>query len=104
MLVGRVSVRDEKEPQIVVNSVRPIDGAPQQTSQQGSGTLFLKIPQESGLAARKAAAIVNMFPGRQKAVLYFADTGRQGALRCAPAPEMLAELRRLLGDANVVQK
>ncbi|MBQ1281626.1 MAG: DNA polymerase III subunit alpha, partial [Oscillospiraceae bacterium] len=104
VFVGRVSVRDEKEPQIVVNSVRPIDAAPQQTEHQSGGTLFLKLPSESGTLARKVNAILNMFPGKQKTVLYFADSGKQGALRCAPQQEAIEELRRVLGNANVIQK
>lgn len=105
IFVGRVSVRDEKEPQIVVNSVRPIGSAPQKTEEQRvGGTLYLKLPSQTCVEARKAAAIINMFPGKQRVVLYFADTGTQGALRCGVEEVMLAELQRLLGSQNVVQK
>lgn len=108
ILNGRVSVRDEKEPQIVINNVYPIgetaEGAlPEAEPLQGK-TLYLKLQSEQDARMRKVLAILNMFPGDGKTVLYCADTGKRGAMRCAPEEVMLGELRALLGTENVVLK
>ncbi len=111
VVIGRVSVRDEKEPQVVVNRARPIsDYASQPQEEQtpapkpmpGNGKLFLKLPSESSPVYRKIKAIVGMFPGENKVICYFADTGvRRGAL-CGLDEDMLRELTDLLGKENVV--
>ena len=49
-------------------------------------------------------AIVNMFPGENGVVLYFADTGARRGARAALAEPMLQELKKQLGDGNVVVK
>jgi len=113
VVIGRLSIRDEKEPQIVINRVRPIsdfegNAAPaepaQKTPQVHSGTLYLKISSESDPQLRKIKAILNMFPGESPVVLYFADTKVRRGTRCVLADSMLRELKNVLGDANVVLK
>ena len=113
VITGRLSIRDEKEPQIVINRARPIsdyaDGgvqpepeAPKQVPR--SGTLYLKISGESDPVYRKVKAILNMFPGSSGVVLYFADTKVRRGTRCILAESMIRELKNVLGDANVVLK
>ena len=45
-----------------------------------------------------------MFPGRARAVIYFADTGARMGGACALDERMLQELREQLGEKNVVVK
>ena len=69
-----------------------------------NGTLYLRLPSEEHVSYRKVKAIINMFPGDAKAVVYFADTKlRRGAL-CSLDSRMLRELENLLGKENVVVK
>ena len=111
VVVGRLSIRDEKEPQIVVNRARPIEDyakLPQEADppvqKVKSGKLYLRLPSEADPRYGKVKAIVNMFPGTNQVSVYFADTKvRRGAL-CALDEDMLAELERLLGHENVVLK
>ena len=111
VITGRLSLRDDKEPQIVINRARPIsdyaDGSvpperPQQTDK--SGTLYLRLPGEEGTLYPKIRCILNMFPGDSTAVLYFADTERRRGTRCCIRENMLTELKNVLGEANVVLK
>ena len=113
VVTGRLSIRDEKEPQIVVNRARPIsdyaDGsaepereAPKPTRM--SGTLYLRLPSQDGKLFPKIKAILNMFPGESQAVLYFADTKLRLGTRCQLAQSMLDELKNVLGEGNVVLK
>ena len=113
VVTGRLSIRDEKDPQIVVNRARPISDyengdvmpeAPARPQPPRNGTLYLRLPTEQGPLFRKIRAIVNMFPGDCPVVLYFADTKVRRGSRCTIAESMLAELKNVLGEGNVVVK
>ena len=111
VITGRLSLRDDKEPQIVVNRARPIsdyaenpDREPAPKAPPRKGTLYLRLPGEEGRLYPKVRAIVNMFPGENGVVLYFADTGARRGARAALAEPMLRELKNLLGEGNVVVK
>ena len=112
VITGRLSLRDDKEPQIVINRARPMSDftdriatpEPAAVPQKLTGTLYLRLPSETDPAYRKVKAIINMFPGESKAVVYFADTKlRRGAL-CDIDSRMLQELENLLGNGNVIVK
>ena len=117
VITGRLSIRDDKDPQIVINRARPISDFAQQPQtpepqpqvapakpQVLNGKLYLKLTSENAPEYRKVKAILNMFPGSSEAVLYFADTKLRRGTRCALAENMLRELQNLLGNENVVVK
>ena len=105
---GRISVRDDKDPQLIVNRVQPLKDyhaeAPAAPIVQAEQTLYLKVASESAPNANKVLPILRMFPGKSKTVVYYADTGARRVGQCAHDELMLAELRQLLGEANVVLK
>ena len=117
VVVGRLSVRDDKEPQIVINRARPIsdfaEGNPEaqpapvskpRDNTPQNGTLYLRLPSEAGKLYPKIKAILNMFPGNSSVVLYFADTRQRRGTRCVLMDSMLTELKNVLGEGNVVLK
>ncbi len=111
VITGRFSVRDDKDPQIVINRARPMSdfaqGQPEevlQTPENREGTLYLRLPGEDGPLFGKIRAILNMFPGNNSVVVYFADTGKRRGSKCSLHPSMLAELRNVLKEENVVIK
>ncbi|MDY3225821.1 MAG: DNA polymerase III subunit alpha [Candidatus Faecousia sp.] len=109
VITGRLSLRDDKEPQIVINRARLISdfakSSPEPTRPAPrQGTLYLRLPGEDGKLYPKIRAIVNMFPGDSSVVLYFADTGRRRGARALLADSMLTELKNVLGEGNVVVK
>jgi len=108
VITGRLSLRDDKEPQIVINRARPISDftvqTPVQEPDMTSGTLYLRLPTQEGSLFGKIKAILNMFPGDNAAVVYFADTKQRRGTRCALDERMLTELRNVLGNENVVVK
>jgi len=115
VIVGRLSLRDDKEPQIVINRARPIsdfenmaeEPVPQPQSapvQVRTGTLYLRLPGEDTVLFPKIKAILNMFPGDSGVVLYFADSGKRRGTRAQLRDNMLKELKKILGDGNVVLK
>jgi DNA polymerase-3 subunit alpha len=119
VITGRLSLRDDKDPQIVINRARPISDfsqqqempsqpepqvKPQQKPMVLQGKLYLKLSSENAPEFRKVKAIINMFPGDSDVVLYFADTKLRRGSRCLLAQPMLTELKNLLGEENVVVK
>ena len=113
VVTGRLSIRDEKEPQIVINRARPIsdfannpvpEEPAQRSAQIHSGTLYLKLTSESDPHLRKIKAILNMFPGNSPVVLYFADTKIRRGTKCMIADNMIRELKNVLAEENVVLK
>ena len=109
VVTGRLSLRDDKEPQIVVNRARPISDFSQQEQPPeppppAAGKLYLRLPTEQDRLFAKVRAIVNMFPGTNPVVVYFADTGKRLGARCALAQMMIEELKNVLGEGNVVVK
>ena len=108
VITGRLSLRDDKEPQIVINRVRPISDFANEIQAEkpatALGTLYLKLPTEEGSLFGKIKAILNMFPGESTVVVYFADTKQRRGSRCLLDERMLAELRAVLGEENVVIK
>ncbi len=113
VVVGRFSVRDDKDPQIIVNRVRPMSDysdpdtrryLEQAMPEKPHGTLYLRLPTEDKVLFRKIRAILNMFPGTDSAVVFFADTRLRRGTRCDLRYSMLNELKNVLGEANVVLK
>ena len=115
VVTGRLSLRDDKEPQIVINRARPISDyanpdlvvedvpAPRRQPSR-TGTLYLRLPGEDGRLYPKIKAILNMFPGESGVILYFADTKQRRGTKCLLKDSLLNELKRLLGEENVVLK
>ena len=116
---GRISVRDEKAPQLVVNRFDPLESftkqapppmaaAPRPAAQEQAvlqaSRLYLRLPSEQSPLFGKVRATLNMFPGNVAAVLYFADTGVRRGTQCGLRGDMLQELRALLGEDSVVLK
>lgn len=108
VIVGKLSIRDEKEPQIIVNRARPIsdyvDGLTEEEPERKTGTLYLRLPTQEDSRYRKVRAMVNMFPGTQKVVVYFADTRQCRGAQCSLDKRLLSELQNVLGQENVVVK
>ena len=112
VVTGRLSLRDDKEPQIVINRVRPMSDYSEKPPREPEevkpvprqGTLYLRLPGEKGKLYPKVKAILNMFPGESRAVLFFEDTRARRGTVCSLADSMLAELKNVLGEGNVVLK
>lgn len=115
VITGRLSMRDDKDPQIVINRIRPMSDFSQAREPEGAGkppametgqgkTLYLRLPGESDQRYPKVKAILNMFPGNNPVVLFFADTKARRGTRCVYWDSMLGELERVLGKENVVLK
>ena len=129
VITGRLSLRDDKDPQIVINRARPMsdfeNGEPEEPEERyerrdryerreayrpqnpqllNGNTLYLQLAGESDPRYRKVRAIVNMFPGEGVVKVFFADTRKMRGARAAFDSRMVEELKNVLGDKNVVLK
>ncbi len=105
LVEGRVSLRDEKEPQIILDRALPIaDFQPSAQPLREGGKLYLRVPCEDAPCIRKLTAVLHMFPGAMPVVLFYADTRARRGTTCLCDEDLLTELRELLGADNVVLK
>lgn len=108
VVTGRLSFREDKDPQIVINRARPMTDFTEDKLHldeiDKDTVLYLRLPTEQDPLFAKIKAILNMFPGNNPVVVYFSDTGVRRGSRCMLGESMIEELRRLLGRENVVLK
>ncbi len=110
IMKGRISVRDEKEPQLMIDSVRPIEdiGAVEATPRPKkipeNATLWVKLRTRDCAELKRIELIMTMFPGRQQMIIYIADEKKKIGTRCVIHPALIDELIEMLGEENVVVK
>lgn len=112
---GRLSVRDEKAPQLMCDSAYPLataeGGLPPQPAprQRGEklaegGTLYLKFPSISDPAVRHMKLVFSMFPGTTPVKMVMADTRKVYGSTVLLHKALVEEAKETLGEANVVVK
>lgn len=105
-VTGRLSVRDEKAPQLLVDEVHPLGTVPgqpeEETTATKANTLYIRLEQEEGPVWERVQKIFLMFPGTEKVIFYFAGSGRKRRGLCIQHPALIRELEELLGTENVV--
>ena len=103
LVTGRISVRDEKEPQIMVDTIAPLNqGEVQQ--QEKEPRLYIRMPSRQDPRMRKVELVLSFFPGEGQAVLYFEDTKKRYGARCLIHQALIQDLKERLGEENVVVK
>ena len=112
---GKLSVRDEKAPQILCDSAYPLStvdgGLPPQPEYQPKGnklvegnTLFLKFPSINDPAIRHMKLVFSMFPGTTQVKMVMADTRKVYATQVLLHRALVEEAKETLGEENVVVK
>lgn len=127
LIRGKISVRDEKEPQIMVERIRPLsdlltlEGNALQSEQQAlsqdqmrtqglrsqpmeTKKLYIRLPTQQDKRYDKICVILQMFPGNDKMIAYFDDTKKKLGASCMLHPALITELSEILGKENVVFK
>ncbi len=101
---GRVSIRDEKAPQLMVDRVIPLSGErPRPAQAVAEQVLWVKL-SDGGEPFTWLKKLLSMFPGENPAVVYLADRRKKLQTHCLLHDALLAELRETLGEENVVLK
>lgn len=110
---GRLSVRDEKAPQVMCDSVYPLStvkgGTPPPPAPKGEKiltgqTLYLKFPSLDHPAVRHMKLVFNMFPGTTPVRMVMADTRKVYAVSVLLHKALVEEAKETLGAENVVIK
>lgn len=119
---GRLDIQEEREPQLILERAEPVPetlpatppAAPMAPAaapapRAGAGAkagLYLRLPTDSGQTYRHTQRLLQVFEGATPVYIRFADSGKlvraPRSLWIDPQPILLAELRRLLGEDNVV--
>lgn len=105
---GRISLRDEKEPQLVADSISPLTESaapdvPERRETQDQ-RLWVKLPGRDDRRMRRIELILTMFPGEQQMVIWCEREKKRIGARCIIHDALIQELREMLGDENVVIK
>ncbi len=119
---GRISLRDEKEPQLTVEEITPVQdqsGNPEvpvhsiepvqredgkNISAQAGQILYVKLPSSGEPMLHRIELLLTMFPGSGKLVIWCEKENRRIGAKCLLHPALIAELTELLGEQNVVLK
>ena len=67
-------------------------------------TVYVRLPGRESPLVRKIELMLTMFPGHDRMVLYFEDTGKKLSAPCLIHEALLAELNERCGEKNVVVK
>jgi len=110
VISGKISVRDEKAPQMIVNQAWSLESYSRgkaldlDVKPMEVGKLYLQLPSENSREDRRIRPVLQMFPGKTPVILFYADTRLRKRTWCLPDPDLVAELREILGEKNVVLK
>lgn len=104
-VTGKISVRDEKSPQIICDRLRPLAEPLEKESREKKQEkkLYILVPSE-GTLLEKVKIVFSMFPGEEQAVIVLADTRKRLGTRCQIHDALVDDLRERLGPENVVIK
>ena len=107
---GTLSVRDEKAPQLMCDTARPLTGGAEPTvtdsvPKRDSRTLYLRLPSMDCPEMAMLQKILYMFEGKENQVkIRLADTGKLFGTTCDLRESLVRELKERLGEENVVVK
>lgn len=107
VIKGKISVRDEKEPQIIVETLRPItqsssdDDIPEEKSDK---ILWIRLPSPDDPRLKKIEHVLVMFEGNDRMVICFGNSDKRLGATCLIHDSLIHELSEMLGEENVVLK
>ncbi len=104
---GRISVRDEKEPQLMVDSIRPLTDLNElgtAAAPPAEKKLWVRLPGRDDPALKRIELILTMFPGTEEMIIWCEREKKRIGAKCLIHPGLILELREMLGENNVVVK
>lgn len=109
---GRLSVRDDKPPQIMCDEVYAMRGGMAGVPEKPKLTagvqvldgkaLWLRLPSANAPELGHINRVIAMFPGTTPARIFFTDTGKRLGTQCLLGKSLVDELTEVLGKDNVV--
>ena len=105
---GRLSVRHEKAPQIMCETIYPLkkDGSftvpAAYARDDGKVTIYLKVPSLDSREFAHLKLVMTMFEGETPIKIRLTDCGKLVGAKCLNHPAFLKECREWLGEENVI--
>jgi len=105
-VTGKISARDDKEPQLVLDAIRPLSDLDPMPGEAppADKKLYVKVPSENDALYQRLRLILVMFPGDEQMIIYFDDTKKRRGTRCVIHEALVEELQNMFGRENVVLK
>jgi DNA polymerase-3 subunit alpha len=112
LVKGKLSVRDEKAPQILCDSAYPLtnngtipaEAEPKEEKLPAAQAIFLRMPGMEDPRFRHLQLVLQMFPGDTPLKVRMLDTGKLLGTKCLLHPSLIRELKEVFGEENVVVK
>ena len=114
---GRISIRDEKEPQLMVDRLQPLEElgaavpAPETPREEAPAPapaaerkLYVKLPSRFDPAMKRIELLLTMFPGSEQMILWCEREKKRIGAKCLIHEGLVLELQEMLGKENVVVK
>ncbi len=119
---GRLSIQEEKAPQIRCNFVQPLEQAAQRAANSpygGGGRtvqsgkpgvipnvshIYVRIPTITDERVGYVRKVLIMFPGQSQLIFYAEDTKKRYGIPCLIHTSLMRELNEVFGKENVVIK
>lgn len=119
---GRISVRDEKAPQLLVDRVYTLENGPVPEDagranwrrsgrtvptqaaapvRSGQTRVYVQVPELGSPIVKKLRQYLIMFPGTDQLVVCCADTKKRFGIPCMAHPSLIRALKELAGEENV---
>ena len=112
---GKLSVRDEKPPQMMCDEVYALRGGGEAPPEKAAAakasagvqvlegkTLWLRLPSAGAPVMAHINRVFAMFPGSTPARIFFTDSGKRAGTQCLLGKSLVEELTDVLGKENVV--
>ncbi|MCL2248308.1 MAG: DNA polymerase III subunit alpha [Oscillospiraceae bacterium] len=104
---GKVSTRDGKDTQIVVDSLRPItdltlDGPAPTSEYPLDKKLYVKLKAENSPEYERLILVSKMFPGKSQMIIHFEESKKTVGTKILIHDAFTKELTEFLGEKNVV--
>ena len=108
---GRLSLREDKAPTVIASLIsacpKPGDSniaAENDNNKQKRKGLFIRVSGENYDEKHRVENLLSIFDGNEPVYIYYNDTKKYSALRRGIYPDkvLVSELKRLVGDKNVV--
>jgi len=111
LIKGRITVRDENEPQIVVDQVQPINDTILINRNSSSAEvkpderkIWIRLADENGEDLQKIQTVIKSYPGNQQLIVYFEKTKKKVGAKCGISDKLETQLKAMFGENNVVVK
>ncbi|MBP3494089.1 MAG: DNA polymerase III subunit alpha [Oscillospiraceae bacterium] len=109
LVKGRLSVRDEKPPQIMCDTIYPLRqdmpiAKAVEPAKREESVIYLRVPSADSPEFEHIKLVMTMFEGETPVKIRVADTGKLLGAKCLNHPAFIQECNEWLGVENVVVK